>query len=53
MQYFDKKIAKIGNSNGIIIDNIISYVTGFEAGDEIELRCQKNKMTIVKKQKED
>ena len=53
MQYFNKKIVKIGNSNGIIIDNIMSFVTGLQVGDEVELRCQKNKITIVKKQKED
>ena len=45
----NKKIVRVGNSNGIIIDSVTSVVTGLKLGDEVELKCQKGKITIVKR----
>lgn len=45
----DKKIVRLGNSAGIIVDKYMLHDTGFEIGDYYECKCSKGKIIITKK----
>ena len=45
----DKRIIRVGNSIAICIDKAIAYATGFKLGDILEVECERNKITFIKK----
>ena len=45
----EKKITKFGTGAHIVVDNRMLFGSELEIGDEINIRCRKNKITITKK----
>lgn len=45
----DKRIIQIGSSIGICIDKALAYASGFKLGDILEVECDRNKITFIKK----
>lgn len=44
----EKPILKTGASGCIIIDKVISTITGFKVGDKLKLKCSKNRIIVTK-----
>ena len=51
MEVIEKKIVRLGNSSGIIIDTRMSFGSNIKLGDTVTIKCQKNKLIITKKEK--
>ena len=45
-----KKIRKVGNSSGVLLDSKILYKSELQIGDELEVKCSKNKIILTKKE---
>ena len=45
-----KKIRKIGNGLGVLLDSKQLYKVGLQLGDEVECKCSKNTIILVKKE---
>ena len=52
MDILEKKVVKLGNSAGIIVDSYMTFGSGIKIGDVVSIRCQKNKIIITKKERE-
>lgn len=46
-----KTIRKVGNSCGVLLDTKILYKSELQIGDELEVKCSKNKIIFTKKEK--
>lgn len=45
----ERKIVKLGNSIGITFSKLMQFLTEFDIGDIVEVKCSKGKLTITKK----
>ena len=43
-----KKIRKVGNGTGILLDAKLLFKAELQIGDELEVKCSKNKIVFVK-----
>lgn len=48
MEVLKKKVVKLGNSGGIVVDSYMTFGSGIKIGDTVEIKCQKNKLVITK-----
>lgn len=51
MATIEKKIQKVGNSSGLIIDRTIKLLTGIDWNDNVQVKCSPNKIVITKIEK--
>ena len=51
MENLEKKVVKLGNSGGIVVDSYMTFGSGIKIGDTVSIKCQKNKIIITKKEK--
>ena len=51
MEVLEKKVVKLGNSGGIVVDSYMTFGSGIKIGDTISIKCQKNKLIITKVEK--
>lgn len=51
MEVLEKKVVKLGNSAGIVVDSYMTFGSGIKVGDIVSIKCQKNKIIITKKEK--
>jgi hypothetical protein len=51
MEVLEKKVVKLGNSGGIIVDSYMTFGSGIKVGDIVSIKCQTNKIIITKKNK--
>lgn len=49
----EKKVARVGNSLGIIIDRTLNASLKVKKGDMLEIECKENKLVIERKNKGD
>ena len=47
-----KKITNIGSCAGLILDKTIKEISKIEMGDMVEIKCSKNKIVIIKIEKQ-
>lgn len=45
-----KQIRKLGNSTGIIVDRVMQEISNIRLGDNVEIKCSKNKIILTKVQ---
>ena len=45
----EKKIKSMGGSGYILIDKVMSILSNIKVGDDVEIKCNKNKIIIIKK----
>ena len=45
----EKKVARVGNSLGIIIDRTLNAALKVKKGDILEIECKENKILIERK----
>lgn len=43
-----KKIRKVGNGTGVLLDAKLLFKAELQIGDELEVKCSKNKIVFVK-----
>lgn len=48
----EKKLIKAGNCDAIIIDKTMKEISGINSKETVEIKCGKNRITIMKKQEE-
>lgn len=48
----EKKLVKAGNCDAIIIDKTMKEISGIQSKELVEIKCSKNKITIIKKKGE-
>jgi antitoxin component of MazEF toxin-antitoxin module len=46
-----KKIIRVGNGTGVLIDAKMLYKSDLRIGDQLEVKCSKNKIILTKKEK--
>lgn len=46
-----KKIRKVGNGLGVLLDSKQLYKADIQLGDQVECKCSKNKIVLTKKEK--
>lgn len=46
----ERKVLKAGASGCIIIDKVMSAITGIKVGDKLTAKCSNNKIIITKKE---
>ena len=44
-----KKLIRAGNCDAIIIDKTMKEISGIQTREEVEIKCSKNKIVIMKK----
>lgn len=44
----EKQVIKLGTSAGIYLEKKILFATGIEVGDKLQVKCSKNKITLIK-----
>ena len=43
-----KKIKSMGGSAYILVDKVMSAISGFKIGDDLDIKCSKGKIVITK-----
>jgi antitoxin component of MazEF toxin-antitoxin module len=47
-----KKIKSMGGSAYILVDKVMSAISGLRIGDDLDIKCSKGKIVITKSQEE-
>lgn len=47
-----KKIKSMGGSAYILVDKVMSAISGLNIGDEVEIKCSKDKIVITRKKEQ-